>query len=305
MQCTDVVVLYNKYMVGVDKGDQLRQYYCVKARCQKPYKYMFWFLFDVAVTNSFILSLFTPTTIPLTHQHLKTFRLQPAEQLVGTYNSCKCLGRPCSRPIHHPPSLPSITPSQSTRTALHLPSHVEKRRWCMYCSQFRTSSKRSDVIWYCKECPGQPALCLTGNEDGSDCFSLVACTYHVTLYFHHLFHAHAHTYTHAHTNAHTHMHTYTHAHTCTHTHTHTHTHAHTCMHTHTNTNTNTHMHAHHSLTFLFIFLFLIFCVLHVFVCKCTCVCACVCNVPCVFWESGMLKKWWQYVHKHVGGLNLQ
>ena len=172
VQCTDAVVLYNKYMAGVDKGDQLRQYYRVRTRCQKPYKYIFWFLFDVAVTNSFILSLFAPTTIPLSHQHLKTFRLQLAEQLVGTYNSRKRLGRPCSRPIHHPPSLPPITPSQSTRTALHLPSHVEKRRRCMYCSQFRTPSKRSDVMWYCKECPGQPALCLTGNEDGSDCFRL-------------------------------------------------------------------------------------------------------------------------------------
>ena len=32
-QCTDAVVLYNQYMAGVDKGDQLRQYYRVRTRC--------------------------------------------------------------------------------------------------------------------------------------------------------------------------------------------------------------------------------------------------------------------------------
>ena len=54
VQCTDAVVLYNKYMAGVDKGDQLRQYYRVRTKCTKHYKYIFWFMFDVAITNAFI-----------------------------------------------------------------------------------------------------------------------------------------------------------------------------------------------------------------------------------------------------------
>ena len=58
VQCTDAVVLYNKYMAGVDKGDQIRQYYRVRTRCYKYYKYILWFLFDVSITNSFILSSF-------------------------------------------------------------------------------------------------------------------------------------------------------------------------------------------------------------------------------------------------------
>ena len=52
VQCTDAVVLY-KYMAGVDKGDQMRQYYRVRTKCTKYYKYMFWFLFDVTVTNAY------------------------------------------------------------------------------------------------------------------------------------------------------------------------------------------------------------------------------------------------------------
>ena len=39
--CSDLGVLYNKYMGGVDKGDQLRQYYRVRSRCIKNYKYIF------------------------------------------------------------------------------------------------------------------------------------------------------------------------------------------------------------------------------------------------------------------------
>ena len=38
VQCSDAVVLYNQYMSGVDRGDQLRQYYRVRMRCYKNYK---------------------------------------------------------------------------------------------------------------------------------------------------------------------------------------------------------------------------------------------------------------------------
>jgi hypothetical protein len=41
VQCPDAVVLYNQYMAGVDKGDQLRQYYRVRTKCRKNYEYIF------------------------------------------------------------------------------------------------------------------------------------------------------------------------------------------------------------------------------------------------------------------------
>ena len=46
--------VYNKFMGGVDCNDQLRQYYEVRMKGRK-YKYLWWFLFDVAVTNAYIL----------------------------------------------------------------------------------------------------------------------------------------------------------------------------------------------------------------------------------------------------------
>ena len=46
--CLDAVVQYNKFMGGIDKGDQLRHYYSFRLKCVKSYKYIFWFLLDVA-----------------------------------------------------------------------------------------------------------------------------------------------------------------------------------------------------------------------------------------------------------------
>ena len=42
-------------MGGVDRNDQLRQYYAIWMKGRKYYKYIWWFLFDVAVTNAYIL----------------------------------------------------------------------------------------------------------------------------------------------------------------------------------------------------------------------------------------------------------
>ena len=58
VQCTDAVVLYNRYMGGVDKGDQLHQYYRIRTKCMKNYKYLFCFGIDVAITNGYILSFY-------------------------------------------------------------------------------------------------------------------------------------------------------------------------------------------------------------------------------------------------------
>ena len=133
VQCTDAVVLYNQYIFGVNKGDQLRQYYRVRMRTT-------WFLFDVSITNRYILSLYAPTSMALS---LKLFRLKLAKQLVGDYNSRKHLGRPRFVSVHPPPELPppqdhGPLPPTASRTTLHLPSKLHKKRRCMYCLHSRT-----------------------------------------------------------------------------------------------------------------------------------------------------------------------
>ena len=177
VQCPDAVVLYNQFMAGVDKGDQYRQYYRVRTKCIKNYKYIFWFLFDVAITNSYILSTFTPTCAPVSHQRLKAYRMKLAEELVGRYHSRKKLGRPrstvCVQPVTRPPPVTQPAPGTTpTGTVQHFPSRLQRRRRCVYCARERDPPLRREVCWQCKECPGQPPLCLTGTEDGSDCYRL-------------------------------------------------------------------------------------------------------------------------------------
>ena len=171
VDCPSSIVAYNTYMGGVDRGDQLRSYYHVRLKSRKFYKYVFWFLFDVVVTNSYILSRYAITTnpAPISKQSLKNFRLKLASQLIGGYCSRVRLGR---RRLHPLPPQPSTgEPSQQRALLSHLP-HKAKSTRCLYCCKIRRPTQRRETVWYCPGCEGQPHLCLSGLDDGSDCYSL-------------------------------------------------------------------------------------------------------------------------------------
>ena len=97
------------FMGWVDKNDQLRGYYFVRSKSRKSYKYLFWFLFDVAIVNSYILYAYSPAVGR--KKNMKEFRLGLANQLLGSYNSRKYRGKPhthykknverCQYPITH------------------------------------------------------------------------------------------------------------------------------------------------------------------------------------------------------------
>ena len=53
--CPEALKRYNQCMGGVDRGDLLRGYYHVRLKSRKVYKYIANFLFDVSITNAFIL----------------------------------------------------------------------------------------------------------------------------------------------------------------------------------------------------------------------------------------------------------
>ena len=151
--CPTAVDTYNKFMNGVDQGDQLRDYY----RVHKYYKYIFWFMFDVAITNGYILSAFIPTTLTtLSFNTLKQFCLNLASQLIANYCSRKRAGRPQSN-LNPPPPLPTPDnggpPSaQAPRMQFHLPSHGRSKR-CVYCQWYHTPTIRKESVWHCQECP--------------------------------------------------------------------------------------------------------------------------------------------------------
>ena len=151
VSCPSAVALYNKYMGGVDRNDQLRGYYHVRTKGRKYYKYLFWFLFDVACTNTYILAKHYSN---LTVCGMKAFTRTLATELIGSYANRKRRGRPALltfkrfRPNHFPRKGGS---NQGYR--------------CHYCSLKKV---RRNTVWQCKDC--QVFLCHTGKAD--DCFLL-------------------------------------------------------------------------------------------------------------------------------------
>ena len=151
--CPFNIIEYNKYMGGVDHSDQLRQYYCVRLKTRKFYRYIFWFLFELTVANSYILSHYVPST-GHRHRQYVDHRLELAKQLIGNYNSRKRRGRPSS------------VPSVSRQLPLeHFPMKAAKRSKCQHC--YKSNKKLKWTTWRCETC--QKYLCHTGIPD-TDCF---------------------------------------------------------------------------------------------------------------------------------------
>ena len=120
--------------------------------------YIFHFLFDVAITNSYILQKsFCPNS---TIKNIKDFRLKLAMQLIGEYCSRQRAGR---RPV-------AIRPLPLRHFPVRITSDSEavkhKRGRCVYCKE--TSHTRKDSYWFCREC--EVWLCHSGYSD--DCFLL-------------------------------------------------------------------------------------------------------------------------------------
>ena len=149
--CPTSICEYNKYMGGVDLNDQLRGYYHVRLKGRKFYKYIFWFLFDVAVTNAYILAKHHSQ---LTVNSVKDFRSGLAKSLITDFNGRKRAGR-----------RPSSQPSQKFCTD-HFPLKAEKKHRCYFC--YHTKKERHETIWHCNTC--DKYLCFAGHAD--NCFLL-------------------------------------------------------------------------------------------------------------------------------------
>lgn len=149
------IVLYNHFMGGVDLNDQLRGYYSLRLKGRKYYKYIFFFLLDLTITNAYILCKhFTDLTVTST----KTFRAELAKALIGTYCSRKKRGRP---------SMQSV--SKRARYMEHFPvkntTPGKNGHRCHYCYT-HCNKRRRETTWLCKAC--DVYLCHNGREE--DCF---------------------------------------------------------------------------------------------------------------------------------------
>ena len=150
--CPIAIKEYNEHMGGVDLNDQLRRYYGVRSKGRKFYKYIWWFLFDVAVTNAFILCKHHTNQ---RYKILKDFRTELAKSLIGDFNGRKKRGRPS---LAEPPTQRFCSD--------HFPTKRVKRSRCYYC--YHQHNKRHDTDWYCTTCDRY--LCHNGQSN--DCYLL-------------------------------------------------------------------------------------------------------------------------------------
>lgn len=147
----DEVQRKNKYMGGVDRNDQLREYYHVRLKSRKYYKYLFWMLFDVGITNALIISRYNPNLNSDT-RNVKSFRVALAHQLMEGYCSRKTRGR-----------RPTVIHTKRFRGE-HFPLLGDgKQHRCHFCY---LQGIRKDTKWYCKECD----LYLCHKGCNTECF---------------------------------------------------------------------------------------------------------------------------------------
>ena len=90
VSCPGAIIFYNLWMGGVDHGDQLRGYYHCRVKSRKFYKYIFYFLLDVTITNAFIL--YKNFCSSPTFNTVKKFCLQLAKELIGDYSTRRLAG---------------------------------------------------------------------------------------------------------------------------------------------------------------------------------------------------------------------
>lgn len=150
--CPESVKSYNKHMGGIDYSDQLRKYYQVRLKSRKFYKYIFWFMVELAITNAYILCKHHSS---MNIANLKEFRSQLAIALIGSYSSRKRRGRPSALPA----------PKRFSQM-LHWPRKASTRSHrCHYCQvHFK---RRRETTWRCDTC--SVFLCHNGTPE-DDCY---------------------------------------------------------------------------------------------------------------------------------------
>lgn len=147
--CPLVCARYNANMAGVDRSDQLRAQYSTTRKAKKWWRYLFWFLFDICVVNSFLCMresanhvLQTRTKRERKRTQLE-FRINLAEQLIGQYRG---------------PRKRKIPPTVDQHGQGHWPVWSQKRGRCRLCSE---QKKRHEVHVECTSC--KLHLCIDNN----------------------------------------------------------------------------------------------------------------------------------------------
>ena len=152
------VVEYNKYMGGVDRGDQLLSYYGFPHRTVKWWRRAFYYLLDAAIVNSYILYTKTTQGRRLSHEQ---YRIALAKQLLTAASSS---APPAASSGEQQPT-PALSHRQQRSiqplarlTERHFPTQIGRsvagsiiQRNCSVCSN-KKGKGRKTTTFKCKQC---------------------------------------------------------------------------------------------------------------------------------------------------------
>jgi len=140
------VLEYNRGMGGVDKQDQSLACFPLMRKCTKGYKKIFFYMFDVAIYNAYVLYSKLPTS---QKQSIVNFRLNIAEDML------------CNL------SLPDY-PTRGRRSQSECPTRLQAKHWAHFPEHIPATNKkqhpakrchvcvkhniRSETTWQCKTC---------------------------------------------------------------------------------------------------------------------------------------------------------
>ena len=133
----EVILDYNKYMLGVDKIDQLVSYYSFIHKSVKWWRKVFFWLLEVAVVNSYVIykeECNKDKSQPLTHL---SYRRKLIDDL--------------SKPLCDVPRLSGTRSQSRVEQSQHFLRKVTKRTDCVVCSE-RSGGQRHLTLFRCATC---------------------------------------------------------------------------------------------------------------------------------------------------------
>ena len=133
--CPQAIAYYQQFIDGVDHNDQLRRYNLARTKCRKFYRYIFWFVFQASVNNSYILY---STYSVAAHQPLKEYHLELAKQLIDNYQRKK-------RQNRHLAPFTNLSLLQFPMKKKIATPHGIPRGRCWYCWYKRRPQQRRDT----------------------------------------------------------------------------------------------------------------------------------------------------------------
>ena len=146
VQKPEAVVEYNRFMGGVDREDQFLSYYGFPHHTVKWWRRPFFFLFDTAIVNSYIIYCTSQTGRRLSHEQ---FCITLAKQLLRSSPAQET----ASHGPHHQPLQPL-----AQLTERHFPSQIEKspvghqlQQNCTVCSNKKERGRKT-TTFKCKQC---------------------------------------------------------------------------------------------------------------------------------------------------------